>query len=161
VSALEPGWYKATVRGVPDVTIVIESVATGYGYAVSAERVAGGVTHNLSDVTDARPLIVLDLVNPRRFAELLRAFDNNGDTSFTLAADQIEAQTKPPRIPEPGLWGVVEAGSTELPDKPRRMYIHTGADIKWSWIATDSDETNRWTWDNLADPTLIRDGIEP
>jgi len=108
-------------------------------------------------VTDARPLIVLDLKDPRQFAKFLRNSSLGGRTSFTDAADQIEAQVKPARIPEPGLWGVVEA--YEFPDRrdPRRTFIHTCSEPDWPWGA-DGD-TNHWKWDNLIDPTLIHEGL--
>jgi hypothetical protein len=69
-------------------------------------------------------------------------------------ADQIEAQTKPPRIPEPGLWAVVEAHTKENPD--RLKWVCLGKD---HFRPNDSDEYDR-PWDNLIDPVLIREGVE-
>jgi hypothetical protein len=66
-------------------------------------------------------------------------------------ADQIEAQAKPPRIPEPGLWGVVEAGTDGL---PVRRWVHHEED---RWVCDTGERRN---WEALADPTLIREGVE-
>lgn len=72
---------------------------------------------------------------------------------------KIEAQTKPPRIPEPE-WG-------------GRVIAHTVYDAKraeWvRWMDEKRDEhTLAWkrrdggtaTWDDLIDPVLVRPGIE-
>lgn len=75
-------------------------------------------------------------------------------------ADQVEAQVRPPRIPEPGLWGVVEAidGGEHQPRIPR-MYIRDAvADEDAHWTAIGHGV--RIEWDDLIDPTLIRPGIE-
>jgi hypothetical protein len=69
-----------------------------------------------------------------------------------VIADQIEAQTRPPRIEEPGLWGVVEARPGEsMPCCPHE------------WVRRG----DRWhcpvhgyaSWDVLVDPVLIRAGL--
>jgi hypothetical protein len=64
-------------------------------------------------VTDVRPLVVLDLVNAAQTVKTLRILVNRlGMFQAGVVAelaDQVEAQMKTPRIPEPGLWGVVEA----------------------------------------------------
>src|SRR4249919_2886719 len=56
--------------------------------------------------------VVVNLTaNPDYTANLIRRFtrDYGGGAILNCIAAQIEAQTKPARIPEPGLWGVVEA----------------------------------------------------
>jgi hypothetical protein len=73
------------------------------------------------------------------------------DHRLAPMADQIEAQTKPPRIPEPGLWSVVEAGAGRI---PIRRWVHH--EEGW-WVADTGD---RLRWEDLEDPVLIRDGIE-
>jgi len=115
-------------------------------------------------VTDVRPLVVLDLedYSGERAVNYLRnlaqesrdVMGNAPSPRGKLAlriADQIEAQTKPPRIPEPGLWGVVEAC---VPGIPTSHWVH--------------HEEGRWVpdtgvpfaeWDDLIDPTLVREGV--
>jgi hypothetical protein len=83
----------------------------------------------------------------------LRDGCSDGCSVIRLLADQIERQTKPPRIPEPGLWGVVTAG-----DLTRDYWIHYRANGEEQWFSTDSGVTS--TWDDLIDPTLVRSGIE-
>lgn len=100
---LDPGIYKATVRGVPDVIVFID----GAHYGRTAEYVAEHREHLPIDITDARRLIVLDVDDVPRLAYAVRC------EGLTAIADQIEAQTRPPRIGEPGLWGVVEASWAE------------------------------------------------
>lgn len=115
-------------------------------------------------VTDIRPLVVLDLGDYSNRADIyLRNLANDDHEAVGggvtpraklahLIADQIDAQTKPPRIPEPGLWGVVEAsmdaGTTRL-----------------TWVRTPEFwYTAKWdsarSWSDLIDPTLIREGVE-
>jgi len=57
-----------------------------------------------------------------------------------------------PRIPEPSLWGVVEAGVKQH-DVRLKWVRHAGA-----WEPNDFDEYAR-EWDELIDPVLIREGI--
>jgi len=105
-------------------------------------------------VTSARPLIVLDLTdhNPAVLVDVLAC---NG---YGELADQIEAQTKPARIPEPGLWGVVEATLEDslsiAPGTFRFVRIHTGPR---HWMRTET--TVCFDWSELIDPTLIRKGL--
>ena len=115
---------------------------------------------------DVRPLVVLDLDEAPRGAGnnypqwLLQAASSDqassGRTNYRPGflrwlADQVETQTRPPRIPEPGLWGVVEATGATM---PRRRWIHHEED---RWVC----DTGVWRyWDDLVDPVLIRDGIE-
>jgi len=69
---------------------------------------------------------------------------------FHMLADQIEAQTKPPRIPEPSLYGVVSSED----DRGLTTYFwhsHGG------WHGENGSLVE---WDDLVDPVLVRDGIE-
>ena len=68
-------------------------------------------------------------------------------------ADQIEAQTKPARIPEPGLWGVVEASTDQW--KQRHEYVRVRTDGYGDWTFSGGSVN----WVGLIDPTLIREGI--
>ena len=78
-------------------------------------------------------------------------------TRWSFLADQIEAQSKPPRIPEPGLWGVVEAvGQRDMYEARERL----------TWVRTDGDVWRNDScgygvaWGDLENPTLVRPGIE-
>jgi hypothetical protein len=159
---LKPGLYKATVRGVPDVTVMV----TERNEATSSIRVKSdsGWTFTYHDpdehITDARPLIVLDLLPTRTIALVRLLSDPLRHDWAGPIADQIEAQTKPPRIPEPGLWGVVEACRAELSDTSRQKFIRTNVNPGWPWVAADGAITNAWKWEHLGDPVLIRDGAE-
>lgn len=76
---------------------------------------------------------------------------------LTAIADQIE----PPRIPEPGLWGVVEARSSHnqiLPSRYVRRYDRGNAGF--DWVTVHSVEVSRsLRWDDLIDPVLVREGL--
>ena len=71
--------------------------------------------------------------------------------------NQIKARTtKPARIPEPGLWGVVEAA------------VRGGGQIRFTFIKATNDLSNQWVdiedgsgfdWADLIDPVLIREGL--
>jgi len=145
MNALEPGLYKATVNGVPDVTVMkgrdeaAYLVSTGH---LATRRINSG------PLTDARPLIVLDLDDPERLVTILRA------NCLWGLADQIAEQTKPARIPEPGLWGVVEASSTYVDE--RVIYMHTEGIGLWAWT---TQARGSCKWDDLIDPILVREGI--
>lgn len=87
----------------------------------------------------------------------LRSEDGYG-THFTgrfdcgRLAGQLEAQLPKPRIPEPGLWGVVEASISGSPEI--RAWVRG---IDW-WVRLSDGAGIGWR--HLLDPTLIRDGIE-
>jgi len=146
--------YRATVRGVADVTVFIDD--NGYGHHAT---VIGDSRHSdRSWITDARPLIVLDLEYPQiavRALEMAFRDHTNGDarTIYRSIADQIEAQTKPARIPEPEKWGVVYA----------RL---VNASIWESWLRHPGEGWHpirggvATRWDDLIDPVLIREGVE-
>ena len=153
----------ATVRGVPDVRVFRVQNIDGWvdesGYAHTPEGIG---LDTRTPVTDVRPLVVLDVPDPRRlWADLGAAIEacGNSGVSDRLSAvrDHLEPQTKPPRIPEPGLWGVVKArgplGENESPNEDE--WVRTD-DIVWRSRVTG------WgaCWDQLIDPTLVRDGIE-
>ena len=150
MSALEPGFYTATVEGVPDILIMItDDGGSGWTTRKVPDTPYGTYGHGPADFTDARPLIVLDLSDRHRreyVLEILRAA-RHGWTHDV--ADQIEAQTKPARIPEPGLWGVVEAGGYRWV-----RYSLAGYD---DWVDLLGKQNE---WDVLIDPTLIREGVE-
>jgi len=71
-----------------------------------------------------------------------------------VRADLIQSKTKPPRIPEPGLWSTVSSSSTtgarfnavrwDLGDDP-----HHWVDISGNWMS----------WDQLVEPKIVSEGL--
>jgi hypothetical protein len=103
-------------------------------------------------VTDVCPLVVLDFTpSPAHLPQLLRLLRDN---FWPDLADQIEAQTKPPRIPEPGTWGIVKARLTSIPGGREWTAVRTPKD---GWRV---DDGGMFEWDELIDPVLIREGVE-
>ena len=169
MSEYKPGTVAvATVRGVPDVQVIrtVDHPDGGKGW-VSATSVGSHYTHTDMQVIDVRPLVVLDpedAAQPSpsfraRNAAWLRAYaarlrEGGFHTAADMhgyIADQIEAQTKPPRIPEPeGVGAVVEASSRYFPSGA--TYVRTA---HHRWASPDGF----CTWDDLINPVLIREGV--
>ena len=77
---------------------------------------------------------------------------------MTSLAAQIEAQTTPARIPEPGWDGKVLAHTAGNP--VRREIIRFGGRNKpglANWY--DRNSYGSYRWDDLIDPVLIREGL--
>ena len=150
----------ATVRGVPGVRVFRTASSTDDSFSVwrHAEVKGRWLTHP-GEVADVRPLVVLDLkaANPHGvpsivLENLLSTLRNSEYLGCEGVADQIEAQTKP-KLEEPGLWGVVEAGvqgSTE-----RHHYVRRGTDGYWYTI-----RGAQRSWSELVDPVLVREGVD-
>ena len=106
-------------------------------------------------VTEVRPLVVLDLRaaspdgNPSIVVDnIVHALRNGGTNACRGVAAQIEAQTKPPRIPEPGLWGVVDTGRDG-------EFVNVGP----GWLSVEHGGMVH-QWGTLIDPVLVREGVE-
>ena len=162
MSTYEPGTVAvATVRGVPNLRVMrTTGTAGGDDIWLTVEHVGGWRTHIATDVTDIRPLVMLDLDDPDAYgcsavvhdpAKIVSALRETNSVAAHAIARQIEAQTKPPRIPEPGLWGVVEAGSNAHPT--RRKWVRYG--MGWRDLTGNPQQ-----WSDLIDPTLVRPGVE-
>jgi len=108
----------ATVWGVPNVRVIAYHDDFGDWHWFSSIRAGAGRFHEPDQVTDVRPLVVLD---PEKFSgHLSDSYEDGVETAIQclretgsrvagLLADQIEAQTKPPKPEEPlGLGAVVE-----------------------------------------------------
>jgi len=111
--------------------------------------------------TDLRPLIVLDLEDPAETVRHMRAESAPWDCIEQIAR-QIEAQTKPARIPEPGLWGVVEASFTSQRIQQPFLRDNLKANVGGGWVSIygpPETDKRRVEWDDLIDPTLIREGL--
>lgn len=90
----------ATVRGVPNVRVMLAVPGSAMPWIGNADDGRGTYWHTDQQVTDVRPLVVLDLAAPAyggaaRVVEALRRCPTRDSVSLALA-DQIEAQTKPP-----------------------------------------------------------------
>lgn len=117
MNAYKPGTVAvATVRGVPNVRVMRRELSDSPYEWQSARSIAAMFAHHDREVTDVRPLVVLDLDDPAKYVRALHATfpeasaDWDDDDARNLKiADQIEAQTRPPKPAEPtGLGAVVE-----------------------------------------------------
>ena len=164
MSTFEPGTVAvATVRGVPNVRVFRRhSPETGvrdWAYNPEPER---GLPYSCDSdaadvVTDVRPLVVLDHSHIgdalNGLFSALHGFEwaiEDEHHAIKELADEVERQTKPPRIPEPGLWGVVQDGF--------RILVRHSATAKRPWL--DATNSNWVAWDEIDNPTPVRDGIE-
>lgn len=143
---------KATVRGVPDVTVILD----GDSDWCSPTRIAGCYFHGPDDVTDVRPLVVLDLEGFNALA-LADTFRKMG---FGAIARQIEAQTRP-AIEEPkGLGAVVE---DERGDRWLRVCEHMGCN-SWAPVVSGSAEVEggkRRYWSSITPVRVLPERVEP
>ena len=171
MSTYEPGTVAvATVRGVPNVRVVAH-----YGtseprlrWFTNDERAQGsaGDGWHMYDVTDIRPLVVLDLEDPKFTVAALRdtlpekARDHDRlNIEVLRLARQIEAQTKPPRIPEPG-WGMrVVARVKGRDNDDYREFVHAYRSASIGTVWTDEVGFHA-SWSDLIDPSLVSDDIE-
>ena len=170
MSTLKPGPYKATVRGVPDTTVLAAEGVGDNERWVTAARIGGDFWHRDSMVTGARPLIVLDPTAPHTAKMLVEtlnvaqarignsAYDGDRQSEFIehlqWLINAIEAQTKPARIPEPGLWGVVSALIEG--DRPVVGDLNEWVKRIDGWHCPIHGHR---PWDDLIDPVLIRHGL--
>lgn len=139
----------ATVRGIGGVRVMRCSAYSDLPWVSAHRSPERDFRHGDRHVTDVRPLIVLDL-GGIDVAELLD--DLRGGAAALDVADQIEAQTKPPRMAEPGLWGVVSA-SVRGRGSEGFDFIHSHG----VWLG---ERGGQFTWDELIDPQPVRPGIE-
>lgn len=142
----QPGQVAiATVRYVEDVR-VFRYPPIGGDRWISEKRIEGAITHSDREVTNIRPLIVIDIgaANPGNrevaIANILRALRRAGTTvSCRALADQIEEQTRP-AIEEPtGLAAAVLTAEG-------RTFIRTSA-TDFPWVDADNPRENAYQWD--------------
>jgi len=94
-------------------------------------------------------------MSEREARALATWLDEGGSLDGDLAevvAHQIENQLPKPRIPEPSLWAIVEAGVKQ--HSLRLKWVR----LNGEWEPNDLGEYTR-KWDDLIDPVLIREGI--
>src|SRR5690606_22718748 len=114
-----------------------------------------------------RPVAVIDPENREQVERLTSAFYSQYPlvtfhaSAESLHVDRLQAALRefanptPPRIDEPGTWGVVEASCVHA--DARREWMHH-PDGNWYVVGTDT-KNNPDDWDSLVGPVLIREGI--
>lgn len=160
MSEFKPGTVAvATVRGVPNIR-VFRSVGA---LSTCVWSVAEGIPHTRlteDSVTDVRPLVVLDLDDPYLYgcsavvkdpAKIVAALRDTNSVAAHGIARQIEAQTTPPRIPEPSMYGVVSSED----DCGLTTYFWHSPHGGWH-----GESGSVFEWADLPNPVLVRDGIE-
>lgn len=155
----------ATVRGVKGVRVFRTlSVDLDHNSVWRHEEVEGSHWSRPTQVSDIRPLVVLDLpgITGAEVASHLRQKGRPGYCVCDMIADQIEAQTKPPRIPEPGRWGVVEASREGKTLGQKFLRKHSGSENGgYDWVSfTFGARGESFRWDDLINPTLVREGVD-
>lgn len=163
MSTYEPGTVAvATVRGVPNVRVFRIRDHHEIVRWVTADNLNGWLGHHDSDVTDVRPLVVLDLdsnVNAERvwlFIEEIKGWirsgavenQTGGTAELDAITDAIRAALPPPRIPEPG-WGeqvIAHIAGFEA-NRERWVAVKDGPCQWWH-----SESGRRYAWSDLVDP---------
>ena len=105
-------------------------------------------------VRSARRLLLLDPEDQEQMCALIRAVRSNGyvaDRSGGNVRGAVLSMLKPPRIEEPGTWGVVEASSASSLGTRRNWVRHPDGE----WRSAGSTVG----WGGLIDPVLVREGI--
>lgn len=128
---------------------------------------------DLVPVPIERRLVVLDPESPEDAKRFWAAWssathaDLSSETPLTLgelrmqAALRALANPEPPRIPEPGTWGVVEASCVHIDTREKWVRHEDG---NW-WPARQyGDRAPERAplpddWDSLIDPILVREGV--
>ena len=146
---LEPGLWKATVRGVPGESIVMVGDDGNSTFSLDGE----GNVRRCYVFTDARPLIILDPDDPTVTAFVKVYAGSPGGGMLNKIANLIAEQTKPARIEEPGQWGLVNA--MVFGRRSPETFLHDGT--KWRGQKTASGVVTNW--DSLIDPVLVREGV--
>jgi hypothetical protein len=158
---LEPGIYKATVRGVPD-QIVVWHKDGGCTPEVSVNKPC----LDPEDVTDARPLIVLDALAANDamsaddvFACAIESLRKSPYWSDSGLADQIEAQTKSPKPVEPqGLGAVVRDNADDHWVRTSPFVTsHRNDWIRAGGTATGGDKRH---WDGIDAVEVLSEGVQ-
>lgn len=105
-----------------------------------------------------RPLVVIDPGDREQVDRLVEILVNLSEGAFPVrlqTALREFADPTPPRIDEPGLWGIVEAACVHSDD--RRTWMRH-SDDNWYVVGTDT-KNNPDGWDSLIDPVLVREGV--
>jgi hypothetical protein len=149
---------KATVRGVPNVRIV-----RGDGHWALAADTDDFITDRNAPalIADVRPLVVLDLngtygcwADQGDPSVIVKSLRETHSAPAQAIADQIEAQTKPPKPAEPtGLGAVVED------DLGRRwVRIDDDPELNKPWRPADMAAI-RSHWQNVKAVRVLSEGV--
>lgn len=152
---------KATVRGVPDVTVMRTDDAGSAEFTalvwLTPQHFSGHRHHFASHVTNVRPLVVLDLDSPRSVVEAFRNLRTALREGHVLplfieqVLDQIEAQTRP-AIEEPkGLGAVVES------DDALWWVRNSGGIDGFVWQSGNAKRR----WADVKAVRILSPGVEP
>jgi hypothetical protein len=153
-----PG-YRVTERGYTSLRAVFN--ASGGWSALENPDYFWGKGYAFHD-DYPRPLVVIDPENREQVERLesLYLADKHDDcddvTDCMQAALREFANPTPPRIEEPGTWGVVEAACVH-DDHTRRRWVRYE---DGNWYAGDMKDTPD-DWGSLIAPTLVREGVTP
>ncbi len=159
MTGYEPGTVAvATVRGVKDVRVMRRDRGDELGDWASRAAVAAWLAHDDCDVTDVRPLVVLDNEFDRTLVKHLRtAFAQNPAlTTLDWLAHQIESQTRPPKPPEPtGLGAVVNDTQGDRWVRCRRAGHEGLMRVEW-----ENERTcGHTTWDAIDAVEVLSEGV--
>lgn len=88
----------------------------------------------------------------RHWADYVRGSWPGMAAAFEKQASQIEEQTKPPRVPEPG-WGEKVIAHVRF-NEDRLRWVRVDNGTKRHWSCEDDGEYDR-TWEELLDPELV------
>ena len=109
-----------------------------------------------------RSLVVIDPEDREQVGDLVNAYRGQPKWYSATARESVDcmqaalrefATPTPPRIDEPGTWGVVEASCIHTAN--RFQWVHD-PDGYWHQIGGPNAPDD---WDSLVDPVLIREGI--
>ena len=153
MSTYEPGTVAlATVNGEPGRRVVLDPNGDWFT-CDGGDLVWGGGSEFAErlELSDVRPLVVLDIGSPRELAKVLRR------DKYDHLADQIEAQTRPPKPEEPtGLGAVVEVAHGVY-QWARAVRIGNGFA---PWFYTDSSGNGGTRkWDDLNVTRVLSEGV--
>lgn len=120
--------------------------------AETYHRHPSGYVCGTASCTDITPVGVINIEGPEveRLTNLYCDHVSQGCLPSTAMRAALRAMLQPPRIPEPGTWGVVEAGSNH-PGRTEWVRHPNGR-----WV---NGEGITRAWASLTDPVRIRPGI--
>lgn len=155
---MKPGLYVATVRGVEGV-IVIGPSSEDHAYRTS-ETINGLYYHEAPQVTDARPLVVLDPESDED-RECLRAAMSDAcpssgqSVSLTRAAGAILSALAAPTPAEPmGLGAMVRDRAGDLWMRSQAAY--DGDPLVWMKSTTSKPDFTEWA--SIQSPEVLSEG---
>lgn len=156
---LKPGFYRATVRGMTNVHIMVNY----RGNIESVKPVNGFYDHCREHVPYARRLLTIDIgndvlaastyIDSLKYATPARHGDE--DRLLNIAAQIEEQSGGSDHVPEPGVHGVVVAqGPGHVRQEWHRV---TSSQAEGLWRAQSDGFGTQWRF--LIEPVVLRDGV--